>query len=329
MVIDIGKNRQFVFGSTSSEYAVFSRCLCDNKERKYQSLNTSAGIRVRFSTDSSNVTITFTTRCAEWSSLVGVSLSMGIQYIVKENNSSNGKILNQGLIVAKSNNTVIEKNIFSNIGKKRCYYELLLPSLGEVTSLFVNIDDDSALDIYTYGNTGKILFLGGPLTLGMGCSFATSMFVNRVSRAMDIDYLNLSFRTNEYLDPTFINDIAIDNYSYIITESASVGYSVESTKRNLLNYFEEINKRFNNVPIVILSQLFWGDNSNGYREKTALVQEMFNHYPEIFNKCLYIDGEALMKKEDYDKYSISLYTLNDNANALIAKNILKALQFLR
>lgn len=329
MRITFDGDSPYVYGTATVGGRRISRIASDEATKMRDNPLHCAGIRIRFISDSERVGVFFRVANAEKSSVTGVSLYSGIQYRVSERINGRSNTLKQEILTAKNENEESGGEIYCNQRRVKLCYEIYLPSFCEITEIAAELGDGASISAYGYENPGKILFLGGPLTKGIGCSFATAAYTQIVGRKTDVDFCNLSLSKNLFLDETFLKPLKM-RPSVVVTELTSAAYSYEAEKANLSRYVKFLLKKFKNVPIIVLSQPYWGDNSGGYAEKRALLEKtLIECDAEYPGRIFHIDGEKIFSAYDFDEYTFSLYNVNDNGNRVIADEIVHAMSFLK
>lgn len=316
MIINVSNHREYILGNISDENN-FVRAITP-----LPLLQTSAGVKVAFITDSKVVKIQYELDIKSCLQFAGRTLTNGLCYVIY--NSSHETIIKTECLCSAGQFAVIHEQKI----KDELYYELYLPSLNKVNKLYIDIEDDAniiggAAD--TIGEKSPIVYMGGIITEGIGCTFASAMYSQILSRKLKRNFYNLAIGTNNFLNMDIANKVNTLNPAVIVTEIESVGMSAEYLIKSLYEYLQ-ILLTTTTVPIVLISQPYWGDRTNDYDNKMKIVDEILKKLTGIYpSRLIYVNGEKVFAPYDYDSFSFSANFINDNGNVILAEYLLPIL----
>lgn len=310
-MIDVSKHKNLIFGGTYTN-GMFSRKIINSPM-----LSGNVGMRVRFTTNSSTIGLSYDIDDTAVMPIMGCALTKHFLCVIF--NEKHSPILRQ--IIYKQNQSNDDfQTIYRTSTKKLIHCELYFPSIQTVNKLFVQLDDNAFFEPFEYAHKEPILFFGGKSTFGYGSTFAQAMYSQIVARNLNRDFFNLSI---DSFDSYYANEIvkasAKLNPAYLVSEITSASLSVAYCKNNMDYYLKTLASL--EVPVILLSQPFWGDISNGYEEKRKLLIDGLQKLEEQDYKVFHIDGAKIFKKYSYDCYSYSLCYVNDFANYIVASEI--------
>lgn len=324
---EITPDGKFCYGALCQQNCGFSRIVDSTWQKMFPDSIHSAGIRIRFATSSQSVALRFSVDSYEYSFVAGLPMYLGVQYVVKRALTQK-TVVKREVAVAKTVHEEVNVQVakFATKGTKYCY-EIYFPSYARINKFAVETDDDCDLEPYGYENEGKLLFLGGPLSKGMGCTFPSATFPHAVCSRLDMDFCNLAVSQYSFLHARFTKDFPFVPDA-VITEVTAAGVSKAAAEEKTEKYLKMLLDVFPNVPIIVLSQPFWGDKSNFYAEKRQALetglQMLRKEYPA---RLFHLDGEKMFEYSRYDEYTVSLYNMNDNYNMLLAEKLTALLAF--
>ena len=233
----------------------------------------SAGLSVRFHTNSSSITL-------KWEVLNDFSMNhmadTGIKGIdLYFNNSGQWQYVGTGRPSGKIN----EQLIIENMDLEMREYKLYLPLYDGIESLDIGIDPNSLINKPTKSNSQPIVFYGTSITQG-GCASRPGMaHTNIISRKLNIDCINFGFRGNGRMETSIGTLIAgIDASLFVIECMANVNRDMVS--KNTVPLVKIIREKHPNTPIIFIENIIF---ESGYLDNTV-KEESDNKNIELKNQ---------------------------------------------
>lgn len=286
----------------------------------HPSLKNSAGVRVFFRTNSAFCKTALRFERIDVSPIFGASLVNGISFIVSD--CKNKQILKQELCLFRQAEEYAPVYEFKR--KRDVTVQFFLPSMNCISDIFLELEDDAYIepaDIYPH--TRPIVFLGGPVTLGYGTTFANAMFSQIISRRLSSDFCNLSVDGNAFLDSNIASAAAKLRPWLVVAETSSIGMTYEYLCANLENYLLTLLKSTEvGTKILLMTQLFFGYREREYQMKKDFVSALIRKLNESCDGRLFVfDGERAFDKTDTDRISYSANYINDYGNYILGEKI--------
>jgi hypothetical protein len=314
-MIDIANNENLIFGNIPSSEGVFSRKIINTSL-----LSGSAGIRVRFITDSPIIGVSYDVKETAVMSILGRSLTKHISCVIYD--KKNVPLLQK--IIGKTKEGDECQEIYHSLTRKQVCCELYLPSVQTIDRLLIKLDDNAVCKPFDYAYQKPIIFFGGKSTFCHGSTFAQAMYTQITARNLDRDFYNLSIDSfGAYYNNEVVAASTQLSPACVVSEITSASLSSDYCEKNMDEYINSLAKL--GVPIVLISQPFWGDKSRGYAGKRELLLNLLQKYRKEGCTIVHIDGERIFKQYSYDCYTYSLYFINDFANYIIASELSKVL----
>lgn len=218
-----------------------------------------AGVRVRFMTDSPYIAIhveeefevpfshmTVVGKC-------GVSLFADGEF-VKTVMPSYRQIV-AGDSTLGGNGEVSFDGLLTPFGKGGRLYlaEIFFPLYSTVKRLYVGLKRDCALaEPRPYTHTVPVLFYGSSITQGGCASKPGDDYINRLSRMLDTDYINLGFSGSARAEAPIVEYLAEQNPSVFVMDYDHNAPNAEHLKATHYVLYETFRKKHPETPIVMM-----------------------------------------------------------------------------
>jgi len=301
MIIDFAEYPQCVCGNilTGGGCSLYTREIVPGVL-----LQSSAGVRVKFATNSKQVDAVYNTTVKSVVPHIGRPLLNCISYAVLD-----GKAKRPVKMECISQPGKYE-NVYRKNTDNKLFYEFYLPSFNKIDNLTISLDDDADFFPAEKPTKAPIVFLGGPFTLGSGCTFATAMFSSVISRKLGREHYNFAINSHRCLSVEIASAISALKPAAVVAEIQSVGMNFDYMLANLEQYLSVI-LQDTDCPAVLLTQPFWGDKSGEYEQKLAYLRETVRKLSRDYPcRLVLVDGAKVFEGIDYDRYSFSLNFVN-------------------
>ena len=273
----------------------------------------SAGITVRFHSNSTTINLKWTVLNDLDMSHMAATGIKGIDLYTKYNNkwryvTTAGALVGLKTYQNKSMpaDSINEYELIKNMTPEFREYKLFLPLYDGVTKLEVGIDSTASIEKASPSTVKPIVFYGTSITQG-GCASRPGMaHTNIISRKLDVDCINYGFSGNGRMETPIVELISeIDARFYVI--ECLQNMDSEQVSERVKPLVDIIRTKHPNTPIVLVENMMYTTAFLDHTEETRLIQEnaaLKNEYdkiiksgtPNIFyikdNKDFLVDNEG-------------------------------------
>jgi len=273
----------------------------------------SAGITVRFHSNSTSINLKWTVLNDLDMSHMAATGIKGIDLYTKYNNkwryvTTAGALVGLKTYQNKSipADSINEYELIKNMTPEFREYKLFLPLYDGVTKLEVGIDSAASIEKATPSSEKPIVFYGTSITQG-GCASRPGMaHTNIISRKLDVDCINYGFSGNGRMETTIVELISeIDARFYVI--ECLQNMDSEQVKERVKPLVDIIRTNHPHTPIVLVENMMYTMAFLNQTLETRLIEEntaLKNEYdkiiksgtPNIFyikdNKEFLVDNEG-------------------------------------
>lgn len=317
-----------LYGVYKDELDVFKRMpenVAESVNNGVKSLNfNTAGIRVRFSTDSDYIAIKCKMPVIRHLAHMAMTGTSGFELY----ETSNGKYTYIKTFVPPYDMTDGYESItYLNVKKMR-NYEICFPLYNKVDDLYIGLREGSTVSAgEKYKYEKPILYYGASITQGGCASKPSNSYQSIISHEYDVDYINLGFSGNAKGEKEMAEYIATLDVSIFVCDydyNAPDAQHLRETLPRLYNIYRASNPK---TPIIFISAPRLPDRINP--ERKQVVFETYNNAVTSGDENVwFIDGDTFFD----DKHS-SLYTVdgshpNDCGFAKMAETIGKTLEII-
>ena len=273
----------------------------------------SAGITVRFHSNSTSINLKWTVLNDLDMSHMAATGIKGIDLYTKYNNkwryvTTAGALVGLKTYQNKSipADSINEYELIKNMTPEFREYKLFLPLYDGVTKLEVGIDSAASIEKATPSSEKPIVFYGTSITQG-GCASRPGMaHTNIISRKLDVDCINYGFSGNGRMETPIVELISeIDARFYVI--ECLQNMDSEQVKERVEPLVDIISTNHPHTPIVLVENMMYTMAFLNQTLETRLIEEntaLKNEYdkiiksgtPNIFyikdNKEFLVDNEG-------------------------------------
>ena len=273
----------------------------------------SAGITVRFHSNSTTINLKWTVLNDLDMSHMAATGIKGIDLYTKYNNkwryvTTAGALVGLKTYQNKSipADSINEYELIKNMTPEFREYKLFLPLYDGVTKLEVGIDSTASIEKPSPSAVKPIVFYGTSITQG-GCASRPGMaHTNIISRKLDMDCINYGFSGNGRMETPIVELISeIDARFYVI--ECMQNMDSEQVSERVRPLVDIIRTNHPNTPIVLVENMMYTTAFLDQTLETRLIQEnaaLKNEYdkiiksgtPNIFyikdNKDFLVDNEG-------------------------------------
>ncbi|MDA9631793.1 SGNH/GDSL hydrolase family protein [Bacteroidota bacterium] len=253
----------------------------------------SAGITVRFHSNSTSINLKWTVLNDLDMSHMAATGIKGIDLYTKYNNkwryvTTAGALVGLKTYQNKSipADSINEYELIKNMTPEFREYKLFLPLYDGVTKLEVGIDSAASIEKATPSSEKPIVFYGTSITQG-GCASRPGMaHTNIISRKLDVDCINYGFSGNGRMETPIVELISeIDARFYVI--ECLQNMDSEQVKERVKPLVDIIRTNHPHTPIVLVENMMYTMAFLNQTLETRLIEEntaLKNEYDEIIKR---------------------------------------------
>ena len=219
-----------------------------------------AGVRVRFTTNSPYIAVHIEEAFEEPFSHMTVVGKCGVSVFadgefVKSVMPSYRQIVAGDPMVGGSGE-ISFGGLLSPYGKGEAPYlvEIFFPLYSTLKRLVVGLKEGATLsEPKPYTHTVPVLFYGSSITQGGCASKSGDDYVNRLSRMLDTDYINLGFSGSAKAEPAIVEYLAQQNPSVFVMDYDHNAPNAEHLKQTHYALYETFRKTHPETPIIMMT----------------------------------------------------------------------------
>jgi hypothetical protein len=289
-----------LYGATYSEeeglYRRLPKTVADatNKGVAHLSKNT-AGVRVRFLTNSPYIAVhvdegfeapfAHMTICGK----CGVSLFVNGEF-VKTVMPSYRQIV-AGDTAIGGNGVISFDGLLQPYGMKGMYLaEIFFPLYSTVKNLVVGLRDGATIaEPPRYTHEKPVLFYGSSITQGGCASKPGDDYINRLSRMLDTDYINLGFSGSARGERVIAEYIAEQYRSVFVLDYDHNAPTAEHLQNTHFALYETVREKHPETPIILMTMptIAGHENRPWHSSRRAVILETFERAKALGDKNVY------------------------------------------
>lgn len=308
-VYDVTKEPFALFGNSKTAKNIFARMDEDAAKKVSDAVSNRgvrcAGVRLRFKTDSkrigfkSSLFVSFHAPSLNTISALGFDIYVGDKFIKS--------VFPQSPEVKQEN--VYEQVIDIESGLKDI--TIYFPYNAVVNDFCIALDQDSiVLPAEEYCDIAPIVFYGSSITHGFCVSRPGIAFTAKISRRLNIDYINLGFSGAARGEDAMAEYLAHLSKSVLVCEYDHNEPSSEGLAQRHLPFYKRIRAIDNKTPILFISRPDEGDLKDAQARRNV-IENTYRYAIENGDRNVYfVDGLTLFSEEE--RYDCTVDTIHPN-----------------
>lgn len=255
-----------------------------------------AGIRLRFKTNSPYIAIH-----AEWSNrcvmphmaMCGIS---GFDIYKYTNGKQSYLATYIPLVSSKTGFEGIKE-----FGSEMTEYILNFPLYNNVDKLYIGVSKEAEFEAPAkYINDLPVVFYGSSITQGGCASRPGNCYQNFLSRALNIDYVNLGFSGNGKAEDEMIEYLANLEMCVFVSDYDHNAPTVEHLENTHYKLYKAIRKKHPDIPYIMLSKPDYHVGNTVEDARRNVIMESFIKAKNDGDKNVYfVDGAALFAGDEW------------------------------
>ncbi len=283
-----------------------------------------AGGRVRFSTDSSYITLSVECfRSRNMAHMPQTGMTGFDLYVDGEGELSRYKGTFIPPVTARE--SYVAKVVLGE--KKQRFITINFPLYGGVKRLLVGIKDGASLgEGLPYANEAPVIYYGSSITQGGCASRPGSCYQNIVARRLSLDYINLGFSGNGRAEDAIVEYMASLDIRAFVSDYDHNSPNPEHLEITNRNMYRKIREKHPDIPYIMMSKPDFDKNPDDARARRAAILKAYGEGTSEGDKNLYfIDGERIFREPYRDECTVDGTHPNDLGFAFMADAVCEVL----
>ncbi|MBQ7346400.1 MAG: hypothetical protein IJW55_00430 [Clostridia bacterium] len=268
-----------------------------------------AGVRARFCTDSPYIAI----RC-EWDKQSRMTRMAFCGICGFDLYSMSEKGRRQSYIKTFAPHISCEHGYESvlDVNGEMTDYVLNFPLYNNVSKLYIGVQQGSMFQApMKYSNELPVVFYGSSITQGGCASRPGTCYQNFLSRALDMDYVNLGFSGCGRAEDAMIDYLASLRMSVFVSDYDHNAPSTEHLENTHKKLYRSIRAKHPDVPYIMISRPdFWNRPDDCARRSIVMKTYQTALASGDQNIC-YLDGASIFAGDEYDACTVDGTHPND------------------
>lgn len=249
---------------------------------------TPCGGRVRFRTDSKNVTIKMRLVSMDVDPCMAVCASAGADVLM--GSGMHSRFIGQ---INPRNYENLEPELSFTLNGEMNQLTVNLPRNEKISGIWISIDDDAnLLPPLPYSNPGKLCFYGSSITEGGCCSRPGNAYTAVAARWLDIDYVNWGFSGHARGEDAMADIICRREFSAFVYDYDHNSPSASDLAETHERFFRRIRTAHPDMPVIIMTKPDFDSDPAANSARREVIRRTYTNAVAAGDKNVYfIDGE--------------------------------------
>lgn len=253
-----------------------------------------AGGRIRFSTDSTSVSLKVEYGKGESATVMNYCVTHGFDVYRCEQNGEEAFV---GAMRPK--NPDVNYQTVEYCVQTRCeemsFYTINMPCFAEVKRAFIGIENGSRLERgKKYRNEKPVVFYGSSITQGVAAGRPGNTYENFISQTYNLDYRNYGFGGNAKAEPTLAEFLAGLEMCAFVSDYDHNAPNVEYLRQTHYSLYETIRRKHPDIPYIMISKPDFFTNPEVNAARRDVIRESYEKAKAAGDENVWlIDGETL------------------------------------
>ena len=263
---------------------------------QYLSKNT-AGIRVRIRTNSPYIAIHCKWNHLEVAPHMPISGSNGFDLYRYNNNNQ----IYIGTFMPSPTSHNGYESIHEVWTNDMTDYVINFPLYNSVDMLYIGVSKNAEFEVPAkYKNDLPVVFYGSSITQGGCASRPGNCYQNFLSRALDIDYVNLGFSGNGKAEDTMIDYLKNLDMCVFVSDYDHNAPTVEHLDNTHYKLYKGIRETFPDIPYIMLSKPdYHVGNANDDARRNIVMESFIKAKREGDKNVYFIDGASIFQADEW------------------------------
>lgn len=185
--------------------------------------------------------------------------------------------------------------------RKRRVITINFPLYSSISELYIGLEESAFVEAADgYPCEKPLVFYGSSITQGACASRPGNAYTCAVSRALDMDYINLGFSGNARGEQAMAEYIASLDMAAFIYDYDYNAPDLEHLQNTHANMFQTIRKANPDLPVIILSRPSYNPTAEEKQRKQIILKTYSDSLAAGDKNVYFIDGKELMKYAKFD-----------------------------
>ena len=279
-------------------------------EGVYRMSQTTAGIRLRFRTDSPYLAIR-----AEWRELMGTA-SRGTRLATSGFDLYRVSVFGDRQTFLHSfqppGNPVNGYESETELDGEMTDYVLNFPLFNNVDRLYIGVKAGSHFEKHRqYMNDRPVIYYGSSVTQGGCASRPGNCYQNFLSRALNMDYVNLGFSGSGRGEDEIISYLADLNMSVFVSDYDYNAPTAEHLAKTHEKLYLAIRAKHPSVPYIMLSHPNFANTQDDCARRSIIMQTYLNALKSGDKRVYFVDGASIFAGDERDACTVDGIHPND------------------
>ena len=191
-------------------------------------------------------------------------------------------------------------------------YVLNFPLYNEVSELQIGVREGSRFETpKTYANELPVVFYGSSITQGGCASRPGNCYQNFLSRALNLDYVNLGFSGCGRAEDTAIEYLAGLDMSVLVSDYDHNAPTPEHLAATHEKLYRAIRAKHPNIPYVMISRPDYWDREHDRARRSTVMQTYQKAVSEGDRNVYFLDGATIFAGDEWDACTVDGCHPND------------------
>ena len=191
-------------------------------------------------------------------------------------------------------------------------YVLNFPLYNKVSRLLIGVKQGSGFDSpLRYSNSDPIVFYGSSITQGGCASRPGNCYQNFLSRALDLDYVNLGFSGSGRAEDAMIAYLADLKMSAFVSDYDYNAPSADYLEMTHEKLYRGIRQKNPTVPYIIISRPNFGNNTQDEQRRSVIMRTYQKAVFDGDTNVYYLDGASIFAGDERDACTVDGCHPND------------------
>ncbi|MBR3893735.1 MAG: SGNH/GDSL hydrolase family protein [Clostridia bacterium] len=191
-------------------------------------------------------------------------------------------------------------------------YVLNFPLYNNVDKLYIGVKEGSRFEApMEYSNSLPAVFYGSSITQGGCASRPGNCYQNHLSRAFDIDYVNLGFSGSGRGEDTIIEYLAGLEMSAFVSDYDHNSPSPEHLEQTHEKLYRAVREKHPDVPYIMLSRPDYRGREEDDRRRAVIMKTYQNAIAAGDRNVYFVDGASIFAGDASDACTVDGTHPND------------------
>ncbi len=305
-------------------YRRLPKTVCEKMSEAAVNLGTyTAGGRIRFSTDSSIITVYVEhDPVAEHPHFSALGQSGCDLYENLE-----GEEIYRGSFMPNIYDSEKYEFAIKITGEGLRSYTINLPSYCSIKKVYIGLSENAEIaEDVRYNPISPFVYYGSSITQGGCASRPGNSYENIICRKTNVDYINLGFAGNARGEDSIIDYVSALDMSLFVLDYDYNAPSVEHLKNTFLKFYKNVRRKNRSLPIIMMTRPKYRLNSDELA-RNKVVSSIYEQAVKSGDSNVYfIDGRELVNEFVRETAFVDGIHPTDSGHASIAQRILEEIK---